>query len=393
VPPRAFSPMRRLHLLFPCAAHAAGLGGVALQMLDAIERSPSLRARFEPHYWLLSAGRGLERPYQRRLLPHLLARAARRVVAEKAFTPWLTRRFLQDVRPGDVAWLFPGTDAATFAHARDRGAYVVKELVNTAFAAHRDALVRAHAALGWPAQDLPRDADVAEERAQLEHADLLFTCSPFVSRSYVAAGARESTLANVSYGWSAREFRPQRTRNDLPRLLFVARGSVRKGLPHLLRAWRRARPPATLVIVGDLDPIVAERCADDLRQPGVEYNAWTDDLAACYGRADAFVLPSFEEGSPLVTYLALAAGLPCLLSPEAAGWLVRDGEEGLIAEAHDTDAWSELLHRAAGDRELRERLGARALERSRDYDWDPVAARRCEAIERRLGAAMAGAAR
>jgi glycosyltransferase involved in cell wall biosynthesis len=152
----------------------------------------------------------------------------------------------------------------------------------------------------------------------------------------------------------------------------------------LLRAWVRAKVAGRLMLVGGVEPDVAERCAEQLRDPTVVVREYTRDLAAVYGDADVFVLPSFEEGSPLVSYLALGAGLPSLLSPAASGWVVRDGVEGIVVEPDDVDQLADGLRRYAEDVALRERLGAAARARAGDYTWDKAAARRLAGLEQAL---------
>ncbi len=327
----------------------------------------------------------MRRDYQHVLLPYLFARSIYRMFGEGRWMPGLVaKRYLHSLRQGDVAWLFPSVDASTYREARARGCFVVKELINTALGAHREALVRAHEVLGWQPGSLPPHPDIDEERRQLPHVDAFFTCSPMVTSTFVAAGADPARMIESSYGWSPEQFRPEHRAHEGFRFLFVAAGSVRKGLPHLLLAWERARLDATLVVVGKLDATVEARCGARLRGPGIEYHPYTRELGSVYGGADAFVLPSFEEGSPLVSYLALAAGLPCLMTPEAAGWVVRDGVEGLHAPAGDTEAWAEVLRRCAGDAELVSRLAANARPRALEYTWDKVMARRCRALLDRL---------
>jgi glycosyltransferase involved in cell wall biosynthesis len=383
--------MRSLRLLFPWCARTTGIAGAALHLLDALAAHPVWSRQFAPEYWLTSADSKHRRSYQQALLPHGIARIVHRLAGEPSLLRRrVVRRYLNDLRPGDIAWLFPSLGAEVYHEAKQRGCFVIKEVVNTALPAHREALVRAHAVLGWQPERLPPEAEIADEVARVRSADALFSCSAWTDQSLLAIGARPEQLLPSSYGWDPATFRPVARRSERPRFLFVANGIVRKGLPHLLRAWAEAAPAATLVVVGNLAPVVAERCAAELARADVEYHPHSGDLAAHYGHADAFVLPSFEEGSPLVTYLAMAAGLPCLLSPEAAGWVVRDGEEGLLAPPGDQDAWVELLRRVAEDRPLREQLGARGLERSREYTWERALQRRCEALHRRLGEAEVG---
>jgi glycosyltransferase involved in cell wall biosynthesis len=386
--------MRRLRLLFPWCAQSTGIAGVASELLDALAASATLRQEFAPEHWLTSAGSTMWRSYQHRALPRSLARLVHRFAGEpKWLRGMVAHRYLHTARPGDIAWLFPSVHASVYQAAKQRGCFVVKEIVNTALGAHRDALVRAHEGLAWQPRRLPPQADIDEEVAQLAHCDLLFSCSKFTTRTFVAAGADATRMVASSYGWAPADFRPRPRRSERPRFLFVGAGTARKGLPHLLRAWQRAGVAGTLVVVGDLDPEVAQHCGDLMARGNVEHHRFNHDLATHYGHADAFVLPSFEEGSPLVAYLAMAAGLPCLVSPEAGGLVVRDGIEGLHAEANDEAAWIDLLRRVAEDRPLREQLGAAGVQRSVDYTWDKVIARRCEAMRERLQPTAAATAR
>jgi len=383
--PGSISRRRRLRLLFPCHAVTSGISGVALQLLDSVVSNPQLSGHFAPEYWMTAPQTEARRPYLRTALPRLPARIAFRLTCTSNwYRRLVTRRYLRDAKEGDFAWLFPSVEAHVYREAKERGCTVVKEIVNTALGAHGDSVRHAYESLGWPVGYVPPQADIDEECEQLPYADHLFSCSPEVSRTFIEAGASASRIIETSYGWSPEAFQPVQRRGEKLRFLFVASGCVRKGLPHLLQAWDRAKLDATLVVVGRLEDDVATRCASLLRSPSIEYHNYTSDLAPLYGGADVFVLPSFEEGSPLVGYLALAAGLPCLMTPASAGWVVREGVEGLIADPGDTNAWVELLRRAAGDADLRARLGANALERSREYTWDKVMARRCAALLQRL---------
>lgn len=373
--------MRRLRLLHPRHGSPAGIPGCARSLLDALAADHEWVGQFGPEFWLTSAPPAMRREYQHVLLPYFVARGIYRLFGEgRWMSELVTRRYLRSLRPDDVAWLFPSVEAPTYREVKDRGCFVVKELINTALGAHREALVRAHEVLGWQPGVLPPLPNIEEERQQLPHVNAFFTCSPQVTATFVAAGADPARMIDTSYGWSPAQFRPERRPHVGFRFLFVAAGSVRKGLPHLLLAWERARVDATLVVVGKLDANVEERCGAQLRGPGIEYHPYTRDLSGVYSGVDAFVLPSFEEGSPLVSYLALAAGLPCLMTPESAGWVVRDGIEGLHAAAGDTEAWAELLRRCVGDPALVARLGANARPRALEYTWDKVMARRCRAL-------------
>jgi glycosyltransferase involved in cell wall biosynthesis len=83
------------------------------------------------------------------------------------------------------------------------------------------------------------------------------------------------------------------------------------------------------------------------------------DVAPYYAFFDAFLLPSANEGTPVVAIEALAAGVPVVAT--AVGGVadvVEDGVDGFLAEPGDVEALADRLVRLAEDRELRARMGA-----------------------------------
>jgi glycosyltransferase involved in cell wall biosynthesis len=97
-----------------------------------------------------------------------------------------------------------------------------------------------------------------------------------------------------------------------------------------------------------------------------------DEVLALFAETDAFVLPSFAEGIPVVLMEAMASGLPCVASritgiPE----LIVDGESGLLVTPAETGELADAIARLAGDDALRARLGCAGRARVRAaYDLD-----------------------
>lgn len=122
-------------------------------------------------------------------------------------------------------------------------------------------------------------------------------------------------------------------------LLYLGRIHPKKGLVNLLRAWRTAKQVPGggahwfLVIAGwDQDGHEAElrSLAENLGITGsVAFVGPQFDEAkrASYACADAFILPSFSEGLPMVVLEAWAHGLPVLMTPQC------NLPEGFEAEA------------------------------------------------------------
>lgn len=97
------------------------------------------------------------------------------------------------------------------------------------------------------------------------------------------------------------------------------------------------------------------------------------DLARALASTDVLLNPSITETFGNVTLEAMACGLP-VVAAEATGAtsLVRDGENGLLAEPGDSDAMAEALEAYARDPELRRRHGAAGLAQAQTRDWDTI---------------------
>lgn len=163
------------------------------------------------------------------------------------------------------------------------------------------------------------------------------------------------------------------------RILFAGSANMRKGIHHLAGAARRLVPHGyTFVVAGEADERVrAHPDAAALTFLGrVPRNA----VAAEFARADVFVLPSIAEGSAGVTYEAMAAGVPIVVSA-AAGSVARDGIDGSVIARPDAEGLAEEIDRIAADRALRAQMSSSARERARDYSWERFAERLTNAVE------------
>jgi hypothetical protein len=102
-----------------------------------------------------------------------------------------------------------------------------------------------------------------------------------------------------------------------------------------------------LTIVGDgTERATLEAMAAPLAPRCASPATSQDEVAAILATADAFVLPSFAEGVPVVLMEALAAGLPVIATritgvPE----LVEDGVSGLLVHAGRPEALAAAIDR------------------------------------------------
>jgi glycosyltransferase involved in cell wall biosynthesis len=165
----------------------------------------------------------------------------------------------------------------------------------------------------------------------------------------------------------------------------------------IAEAWRLAAarlPEASLRIVGDgRHRDVAEALVADF--PGRV--AWsrrleTTDVVQAFDQAWLLLLASRSEGTPRVVLEALCRGR-AVVGARSGGIpdVVWNGETGILVDPDRPDEIAEALVRILSDRELAQRLGDAARERSTawTYTADEYADRVVELVERALAARAA----
>ena len=118
---------------------------------------------------------------------------------------------------------------------------------------------------------------------------------------------------------------------------------------------------AVLLMVGDGPDRdhVEERAADLGIVRHCLFLGYQEDVSGWYRAFDALILPSANEGTPVVVIEALAAGCPVVAtSVGGVPDVVREGIDGFLVPPRDTEALAERLTRLAEDPELRARMGA-----------------------------------
>jgi glycosyltransferase involved in cell wall biosynthesis len=121
--------------------------------------------------------------------------------------------------------------------------------------------------------------------------------------------------------------------------------------------------------------------------PRVQWTGFTpsEEVSANLRAADVCVLPyrdgaSFRRGSFMA---ALAHGLPIVSTqPRVPLPELRDGESLLLVRSEDPDVLAAAVARLALDPALQRRLSNGAVELSRQFTWDRIAARTTEFFDR-----------
>lgn len=295
--------------------------------------------------------------------------------------------FLRDFKDFDAIYLWPNTSIETFRKVKQENKPIFLERINCYTKEARFILDDAYRRLGIAPQHPITAGMIQEEDTEISLADFIFCPSPEVKKSFMEAGVPEHKLISTSYGWSPKRFPHfpcDKPLSDTITVVFVGSVCVRKGAHLLLRAWEKAGIKGRLLLCGSMEPAIAETCSKILARSDVIHRDYTSDIALAYREADFFAFPSLEEGSPLVTYEAMANGLPVLTSPMGAGAVVRDGQDGIIVSPYDEEALVSGLQQLAGCADLRLRMSDSARKRAEEFTWKKVARRRAQLVLERL---------
>jgi glycosyltransferase involved in cell wall biosynthesis len=315
-------------------------------------------------------------------LPGLLGQLPYRKV-EAFASRRLEARYARDLRPGDIAYLFPSASLEIHEILHRRGIPIVLEGINTRMSSARTILDAAYDAFGAAPAHGITDARIAEEEAKYALATTIFAPSRPVEAALTGSPLERSFIP-ASYGVDTRLPTPER-RYETPErpltFLFCGYASVRKGTHHLLDAFARLGGESRLRLVGRIEPVIAARYASLLNDSRVETIGFVRDVHPHFAKADVFVMPSLEEGDPLVTYEAALHSLPIIASPMGAGRMGDVPGRITIVPPGEIEALTQAMADLAASTERRAELGGGIRRAVQEYDWQRIGAARAAALE------------
>lgn len=234
---------------------------------------------------------------------------------------------------------------------------------------------------GLPFQ-IPQPA-IERANAEIALADYLLIPSDFVRDSYLQMGVPAGKLWQVAFGVDSHRFRPGLADPARPfRVLFVGQIGLRKGIPYLLEAWRQLGwQDGELWLVGQIEPAFAPLQPRWANLPGLRYVGFVPEPVQMYQQADLFVFPTIEEGSALVTYEAMACGLPLVTTPNA-GAMVSHEQEGWLVPAGEIAPLAAALDHLRSNAPLRRQMGAAARQRAQSLTWQQATQEQLNNYER-----------
>ncbi|MBZ5666382.1 MAG: glycosyltransferase family 4 protein [Acidobacteriia bacterium] len=212
------------------------------------------------------------------------------------------------------------------------------------------------------------------EEEEFRLADYLLCPSEFVAKTFRDRGFAGSKLLRHQYGFEADDFYPEsRLREEGKQftMLFAGQCAVRKGLHFAVDAWldSPARGKGIFLIVGGFIPEY-RRYLDPFMNldPSIVVLGHRNDLPKLMRNADVFVLPSLEEGSPLVCAEAMASGCVNLVS-EVCTDVCQHMENALVHSVGDVKALGQHINNLYEDKDLLARLREGALKKRGQFTW------------------------
>jgi len=167
-----------------------------------------------------------------------------------------------------------------------------------------------------------------------------------------------------------------------PIVIFSGRFDQRKGIEHLLEAWKtvaRSIPSAHLLLLGD-GPLFPEMNAKAKALGiggSVLMRGRVENVAEHLRASDVFVLPSLQEGMPNALLEAMACGLPPVATRIGGVVdIITDGKNGLLVAPGDAQGLAEGIVLLLKDTVLAQDI-ARAAGRTitTSYSLDRIAER------------------
>jgi glycosyltransferase involved in cell wall biosynthesis len=204
----------------------------------------------------------------------------------------------------------------------------------------------------------------------IEFADRILVPSQHIAEVLAHGGTSRERIRVVPYAADCHRFRPQEGKRHDKSCVFLFAGGInqRKGIKYLLEAWRRVRRPGwSLQLLGPL-PRDTSALAPYLDEVTLLGRVSHSEMPEWMARADVFVFPSLFEGSAVVTYEALACGLPSIVTP-TAGSVLRDGLDGALVPPAQVELLAEQMERLGTNAELRAAMSRAARERALAFDW------------------------
>ena len=154
---------------------------------------------------------------------------------------------------------------------------------------------------------------------------------------------------------------------------------MRKGSPYILEAAKHFGSKVEFTLVGDYSLLSKDIVSELKAYINLVGHVSRDKVSEFYKCADVFLLPSICEGSATVTYEAMQYGLPLIVTPNT-GSVVRNGEEGIIIEAGNSQCLVDAINILLNSPYLVSKYSSKVINRASYASLDSYSKRLSEVL-------------
>ena len=215
------------------------------------------------------------------------------------------------------------------------------------------------------------------ENWSIKKAEKLITVSNSLSDHLQSMGIQRDRICVVPNGVpvseKSKQFEPNQKTNVIGS---VALFRPRKGIEILIEAMSLLKDRNIGINLRAVGPFETPEYEKDIHQLAdrlkvsdqINWVGFTSDVESELLQMDLFVLPSlFGEGLPMVVLEAMACGVPVIgTKVEGIPEALRDGQDGLLAEAADAADLAKKIEEAFADQNRLMKMGQNAQQRQRD---------------------------
>lgn len=210
--------------------------------------------------------------------------------------------------------------------------------------------------------------------AELQLADYIFVASSFTKKSIEEDFPyNHAPISVIPYGFPEVYHNRKYTPTDGRRLkfLFVGRLTQAKGLSYMFDALNGFENEIDLTLVGNdsyvtICPALKEALKKHHHIPYLSH----DKILELMREFDVLIFPSLFEGFGLVITEAMSQGTPVLTTNRTCGNdFIKDGENGWIVDAADTDALKNKINNIIQNRSQLSSIGKKAMDTALKRPW------------------------
>lgn len=261
----------------------------------------------------------------------------------------------------------------TLRRAKESGAKTVLQHGSSHIVYQDQILREEYDRLGLRGHEFAHPRIIEKELLEYQEADFISIPSLYVKETFLQRGVPAAKLLHVPYGVDLSNFYPIPKVDKTFRVIHCGNLSLRKGVHYLLQAFSELQlPDAELWLIGkvtdELGPFLKRYASPSVILKGTFPER---ELHKYFSQGSVFCLASIEEGLAMVQPMAMACGLPLIITTNTGGAdLAREGREGFILPIRDVAALKEKILYCYENPEEARRMGEAGQRRAgAGYTW------------------------